>query len=213
MKEPQLLVVDNASTFHSVDDEHDDQQLWLFHFQPGFDESQIKNVTLSVPKYPKHGQRVGSLRLGDNHYQIIEYDCSQNNMVNLFAVRHRLKVGKPFERHFHVLPELKRIEKSAARQRRVREEADAQRVNEMLFGDIDRDERGPEGERQKDTPSPSPSSSSSKTKDKVAPTLKALKRKKSGSESGKTSVSVKGSPLNKTREITMAESRGMNGRV
>eukprot|EP01084_Bolivina_argentea_P123029 218045_1 len=83
------------------------KQLWLFHFPPGFDELSINNLKLSIPKYPKNGERIESFRINKRRYQIIEYNCSQNNIVNLFAVNHKLKLGKPFQRHFHILPDLR----------------------------------------------------------------------------------------------------------
>ena len=138
----KIMVEDNEQ-FQDLDDEDDPQQLWLFHFPPGFDHSLIENAKFSVPKYPEHGQRVGSLRISSSNYQIIEYDCSQNNMVNLFAVNHKLKVGKPFERHFHVLPDLKPKEKPEHKQRKIKDAQDAQRVNAMLFGGDESEERAP----------------------------------------------------------------------
>merc|ERR1711973_902623 len=62
-------------------------------------------------------------------------------MVNLFAVNHKLKVGKPFERHFHVLPDLKPKEKPEHKQRKIKDAQDAQRVNAMLFGGDESEER------------------------------------------------------------------------
>eukprot|EP01083_Nonionella_stella_P046446 124386_1 len=83
------------------------KQLWLFHFPPGFDESLINNLKISIPQHAKSGQIIATFPINKQRYQIIEHDCSQKNFVNLFPVRHKLRVGQPFKRHFHILPDLR----------------------------------------------------------------------------------------------------------
>eukprot|EP00483_Globobulimina_turgida_P002718 UN02723 len=131
----KVRVGDNEHLKHFCDNNiENNKELWLFHFPPGFDESTMNNLKLSIPKHPKIGERIALFRINKRRYQIIEYDCSRHNIVNLFAVDYSLKIGQPFKRHFHILPDLG-PSPSKRKKNKISIINENEDEDELLFGD------------------------------------------------------------------------------
>eukprot|EP00462_Mataza_sp_D1_P016487 CAMPEP_0175149992 /NCGR_PEP_ID=MMETSP0087-20121206/17590_1 /TAXON_ID=136419 /ORGANISM="Unknown Unknown, Strain D1" /LENGTH=143 /DNA_ID=CAMNT_0016435823 /DNA_START=32 /DNA_END=460 /DNA_ORIENTATION=- len=80
------------------------RSLWLFEFPSTFDQNQMEQVKLDLPKVPAVGV-VATFKSGDRCFSVIEKSTTESNgMINLFADKKEkhLAPGKPFTRLFRI---------------------------------------------------------------------------------------------------------------